>query len=1120
MNIEHVENACFEIDQDLILKCRICQTQFYFNNKLHWHFKKGCLVTKMKAKMHAITIDSSILVVHSERKHGKSNDLIFRSRQYAKIKFFVNFIFVSFDEFCVDSDTFMIFADKQFVINKCLDIIIRKTATTIKIWGIKTTIHDNFEYVVINFYIFDMITKIRSLAHIKKKMHLIRNLKINVFLKVDVLIFEKIILNFGRDIMIIFICKKFVINMIIMRKIEKIIKSIKAFDKIIIFANFIMSISMHIRKVVISNDINYSFLSKIQFTLSPKGDFFAHVIESKLVVVQIKNAFNMSYMISKNFKISKLHDYSEEECYMTRSKYRYLTIVSQFINIKESLSMRLFAKKTILQNKVTVYDDAMACQKIAIVVEVHSTIWNSKFDTINISSFEWMKINTISKTKSNSFRVFKFDEKDKAMMNKEFDLYQKTRKMSWTMKSTSYAYSVFMIWTTVRLSRKALMKKNRVMMNIRGLNKISKFDAYLMSLQSDIISCVQGCQYIFVMDCVTFFHQWSVVEENRHKFIVIIHRGSKQWNVAMMKYRNTTSYVQRKMNNLLKQYRSFCKMYIDDVIVFSHFMNEHVCHLKMIFSLFAKMNIVLKSTKTYFDYFIIALLKQKINNWDFTTFENKFKTITNLLFSRSLKNFKTYLNMIKWLRNYISYYAQKAEPLQRQKITLLKNEFTQKTIKKKFSKRILLKTLSNNEIDAYNQLQADFSRLSWLTHFDKSRVLYADVNASKSGFGVMMYHVKNAKISASRFDEKFFTKKQIDFIMFLNKIFISIESRYWSTELKMADLMWTIKRITHMIKLATHSTVIYIDHEANSTIIIQTKLNTINIDKLNLKLIKTFIYLLQSRLTIRHRLDKTNVILNALSRLSIKLKKNDFIDLKHYHDNMKDSKWAKNYALNETLIIIDEDFKKQIMNDYIKKKIWTNIIRMLKILKSQKAKKSDEITFDDIEFVMWNEFIYHHENERIRLCIFENCEKDIFNIAHDQMKHMSHQRFYQYLKRSIYMLWMTRKLHLYIKHCSSCQLNQTKRHKSYEELNLIKILTISFHIIVMNFIMIIFNEMNIILIIFDKRIKRKTLISDKTTYTAKQWIDLILKRFLIANWKIFQKIISNRNQKFMFDFWK
>ena len=130
--------------------------------------------------------------------------------------------------------------------------------------------------------------------------------------------------------------------------------------------------------------------------------------------------------------------------------------------------------------------------------------------------------------------------------------------------------------------------------------------------------------------------------------------------------------------------------------------------------------------------------------------------------------------------------------------------------------------------------------------------------------------------------------------------------------------------------------------------------------------------------------------------------------------------------------------------------------------------------------------MYHCNDERIRLCISKNCEKKIFELTHDQIEHMNHQKSYQQLRKNVYILRMTRKLHFYIKHYFFCQMNQIKRHKLYEKLKFITSLNISFHIIVMNFILTIPKKMNIILIISNKVIKRKILIFDKTIYSTKQ----------------------------------
>ena len=133
---------------------------------------------------------------------------------------------------------------------------------------------------------------------------------------------------------------------------------------------------------------------------------------------------------------------------------------------------------------------------------------------------------------------------------------------------------------------------------------------------------------------------------------------------------------------------------------------------------------------------------------------------------------------------------------------------------------------------------------------------------------------------------------------------------------------------------------------------------------------------------------------------------------------------------------------------------------------------------------------------------------------------MKHQRSYQHLKTIIYIPRITRKLRIYIKHCSFCQLNQIKHHKFYEELTPISNLVISFHTIAMNFILAISSDMNCILTITNKITKRKTFISDKKIYSTKQWIDLIFERLLIANWNISHNVIFDKNSKFMFVFWK
>ena len=90
-----------------------------------------------------------------------------------------------------------------------------------------------------------------------------------------------------------------------------------------------------------------------------------------------------------------------------------------------------------------------------------------------------------------------------------------------------------------------------------------------------------------------------------------------------------------------------------------------------------------KSFKIYFEYFLMFLLNQKINNFDFSIVEKKLKIILNINFSQLFKHFELYLKKTKYLKQYIFYYVQKANSFQRRKILLLKNAFMKKRIRKR-----------------------------------------------------------------------------------------------------------------------------------------------------------------------------------------------------------------------------------------------------------------------------------------------------------------------------------------------------------------------------------------------------------------------------------------------------
>ena len=223
-----------------------------------------------------------------------------------------------------------------------------------------------------------------------------------------------------------------------------------------------------------------------------------------------------------------------------------------------------------------------------------------------------------------------------------------------------------------------------------------------MSLQTNVIILVVECLYIFVFDAVSFFYQWLIRIFDRHKLTIMSHRKQKQFNMTVMKFKNNSTYVQKKIDIILRIYKAFVKTYVNDIIIFSHTLKKHVSHLRQIFQLLNLYDIRLSLKKSYFDYSTVALLSQKMNAFDLIIAANKLAAIVNLKYSHTLKNLKIYLNFTEWLRNYIVWYAQKSESLQRRKTLLLReSSFNKSRQRKMYFVKIQLTTTTIVELESY-----------------------------------------------------------------------------------------------------------------------------------------------------------------------------------------------------------------------------------------------------------------------------------------------------------------------------------------------------------------------------------------------------------------------------------
>ena len=226
--------------------------------------------------------------------------------------------------------------------------------------------------------------------------------------------------------------------------------------------------------------------------------------------------------------------------------------------------------------------------------------------------------------------IYSLKQRDRNAVDNIFDELHTQNRLTWINQETSFSFSIFVIWRDFSNNKKA-----RVVVNIRSLNAVFQSNAYSLSLQSDVIQIVQECNFIFVINCANFFYQWRIHSKDRHNFTVVSHWEQETFNVAVMRYRNSSMYVQRQIDRILKSFH-FARVYVNDIVIYSKIMNEHFEHLQNVFRILKKNNISINFNKAFFDYSSVTLLDQHVTFFDLFTDESKLQTILNLKFSSIL----------------------------------------------------------------------------------------------------------------------------------------------------------------------------------------------------------------------------------------------------------------------------------------------------------------------------------------------------------------------------------------------------------------------------------------------------------------------------------------------------
>lgn len=419
--------------------------------------------------------------------------------------------------------------------------------------------------------------------------------------------------------------------------------------------------------------------------------------------------------------------------------------------------------------------------------------------------------------------------------------------------------------------------KPRVVVDLRKVNTKLVHHGYPLPRQDDILGSLGGSQVFTIMDMLKGFFQQPIAAHDRWKTTFVTpHRGLERMAVATMGLTISPPFFQHRMETLFGSYLwLFVLVYIDDIIVFSKCIQDHLQHLELVFTVLENSGCTMSLPKCHFAQAGLEALGHYVSRLGLSTTEEKTEAIRNLLMPSNLQDLEHGSGLMGYYRDFVPDYAILADPLNELKTLGFKGspranpqrdtharhytfpprvarppaDAKPEQIKEWEKKQHYCDDLWSRAVKAWDKLKTALVNCVDLAFPDYSKPFILYVDTSGKGIGASLHQIQSDGKSRP--------------ILFLSRTLTSAEKNYFAPELETLGLVWALEKCSHYLD---HSRIqVITDHksiEHSFKAAARFPRNTRRLTKWQL-----FLAQYADKITIVHRPGKSHTNVDALSRL-------------------------------------------------------------------------------------------------------------------------------------------------------------------------------------------------------------------------------------------------------------
>lgn len=273
----------------------------------------------------------------------------------------------------------------------------------------------------------------------------------------------------------------------------------------------------------------------------------------------------------------------------------------------------------------------------------------------------------------------------------------------------------------------------RLCVDYRLLNAKTRKDAFPLPRIEESLDVLSGARYFSTLDLASGYNQVPVAESDKMKTAFCTPFGLFEFNRMPFGLCNAPSTFQRLMERMFgSQNHQSLLLYLDDVIVFSATVDEHIQRLGAVLETLREQNLKAKLEKCCFLKTEVKYLGHVISQDGVATDPEKISVVANWQTPKTVTELRSFLGFASYYRRFVKGFATLAAPLHR----LVAELGGTKT--KRPSKRPLQEMWNEQCEKSFTELKSKLVNSPVLAYANFSNPFILEIDASHWGLGAVL----------------------------------------------------------------------------------------------------------------------------------------------------------------------------------------------------------------------------------------------------------------------------------------------------------------------------------------------------------------------------------------------